>query len=138
MHLTRSRLTVCRLMALVALLGVLLGVGIEALRLYRLSQEYAGRAYGLRVRMLSRYEKGSRKSREEWLADFRAAKESDMAKWTSGGTFQVARPLPPEVCRIKADHYRALVAKYDRASRCPWLPVEPDPPPPEPAWTEPE
>jgi hypothetical protein len=36
-----------------------------------------------------------------------------------------------------ATYHRALKAKYERAVRYPWLPVEPDPP--EPEWiTRPE
>jgi hypothetical protein len=30
-----------------------------------------------------------------------------------------------------ANHFAGLKAKYERAARYPWLPVEPDPPPPE-------
>lgn len=31
----------------------------------------------------------------------------------------------------RSDYYAALQAKYERAARYPWLPVEPDPPMPE-------
>lgn len=31
----------------------------------------------------------------------------------------------------RAEYYEALGAKYQRAARYPWLPVAPDPPPPE-------
>ena len=34
--------------------------------------------------------------------------------------------------RARASHYGALAAKYQRAARYPWLPVEPDPPEPPP------
>ena len=33
--------------------------------------------------------------------------------------------------QAKSDHYLLLYKKYDRATRYPWLPVEPDPPEPE-------
>jgi hypothetical protein len=31
----------------------------------------------------------------------------------------------------RADHHASLVRKYEHAARYPWLPVEPDPPPPD-------
>ena len=34
-----------------------------------------------------------------------------------------------EFCHRMAAHWGALRAKYERAARRPWLPVEPDPPP---------
>jgi hypothetical protein len=40
-------------------------------------------------------------------------------------------PVSPRQQRISAWHYQ-IAAKYYRAARNPWLPVEPDPPPPEP------
>ena len=32
----------------------------------------------------------------------------------------------------RADHHASLARKYEHAARYPWLPVEPDPPPPSP------
>jgi hypothetical protein len=34
--------------------------------------------------------------------------------------------------RLMAAYYDRLMEKYERAARSPWLPVEPDPPPPGP------
>jgi hypothetical protein len=31
----------------------------------------------------------------------------------------------------RADHHAELAHKYERAARRPWLPTEPDPPPPD-------
>lgn len=139
MPLPRLRLTVRRLMLLVALLGALLGAGIEARRLYRLSLEHTEMAEWFRQRGLPQWELGLKSTHEEWLAQIRAIKELNSENRERGETrFWYASPPPPEVCRVMVDHYRALEAKYRRAARYPWLAVEPDPPTPRPTWTEPE
>ena len=40
-------------------------------------------------------------------------------------------PLPPELLAQLTDYHRRLGQKYDRAAARPWLPVAPDPLPPD-------
>ncbi len=49
-----------------------------------------------------------------------------------GGAIMKERLKADEVRRAKASvYYSNLIEKYERASRYPWLPVDPDPPKPE-------
>jgi hypothetical protein len=57
------------------------------------------------------------------LADEHALIERQAVEWRPGGCIPVSTP--------RSEYHRELAAKYQRAARCPWLPVEPDPAEPE-------
>ena len=132
MTIPRPRLTVRRLMIAVALAGVALGGWIELGRLRRLGAEYADLAEDFRQSVIS--EMRGDVSRDQWVARWRWVEERNRG----GGRLYFRQPLPPEVCRARAAYFERLRAKYDRASRFPWLAVEPDPRMPDMPWSEPE
>lgn len=89
-------------MAIVAIVAILLGVGFELSRRRQRFMEIATR-YGRRARSVTR-------------GTFVDGK---------GHSFHVEYPNP------KKQHDLDLEAKYERAARYPWLPVEPGSPEPE-------
>jgi hypothetical protein len=90
MRRPRFQLTTRRLMAAVAIAGVVLGSGIKVERMWRLSWQY------------------------RMSADVCAGME-DLYR------------SDPRLARF----YAQQKSRYERAAARPWLPVEPDPPPPE-------
>jgi hypothetical protein len=99
------RMTTRRWMLAVAVVALLMGIVGEAIRELRLARRYGEFARGYRF--------GLDLNRGERVA-------------IPGGFIQSAGS--PRL----ADYYAEMYWKYERASRYPWLPVEPDPPPPEP------
>ena len=72
-------------------------------------------------------------SHEEWLAQCREIdrKNREGPFFISGGNrLFFFEPDPPEVERRMAEYWGRMKAKYERAARRPWLPVEPDAKPP--------
>jgi hypothetical protein len=98
------RFTVRRLMIAVAIIGLALALAVMLKRSGEFRALAEKQAY---------YEAGS-------LA------YADDARGEGGDPQRVARG------EQMAAYHRALKAKYERAARYPWLPVEPDPPEPEP------
>jgi hypothetical protein len=101
MHL--PRMTTRRLMIAVAAIGLTLGGAVEVYRL----------AYRLRLRY------------DDFL---------DRAQWHSGIVFTWNagwRNTPSGATSRRIAYHAAMAEKYRQAARRPWLPVEPDPPPPE-------
>jgi hypothetical protein len=64
---------------------------------------------------------------EQADAEMMSMSYADDARGEGGDSQRVARG------EQMAAYHRELRAKYERAARYPWLPVEPDPPEPEPA-----
>jgi hypothetical protein len=126
MRLLRVRFTVRKMMVAVAGVGLLLGGWLQIVRLRGLSHEYAGRAITAR-RRLNYASISSGWSHERWVANCREIDQSNR-KYTR---YQIGRPLSPEVARKKVAYWLPIVSKYERASRRPWLPVEPDSPVPD-------
>jgi hypothetical protein len=117
------RFTVRRLMVAVAIVGIIGGGYLEVVRLARLSEYYWGRAIKFR-RLESMGEFTSGMTPAEWQAH---CEEIDRMNRVSG-MFQAARGYPPELARRLIAYAAAMIRKYERAARYPWLPVEPDPP----------
>src|SRR5262245_34735035 len=117
------------LMIAVAVGCVLLGIGVEAGRLYRVSQEYQTRAAFLRL------EEGSLRAQQAILSKTIAAQDAtggDRALACGDALGELTEEL-----RIKAGatHRRlgyvtSMRRKYERAASRPWHPVSPDPPEP--------
>ncbi len=106
-RLPRVRFTVRRLMVAVALAAVAIGGVAWVARVERLASEYR-RQYARHSAEVQRY-----------------GEEASKALGLGGGRERHVR-----ASRLAAYHAR-LESKYGRAAHNPWLPVEPDPPPPE-------
>jgi hypothetical protein len=117
------RMTTRRWMIAVAVGGLLVG---EFVRLRRLSREYTGRAINA-SRRLGYARMSAAWSHERWLGECQAIDQSNRKY----APFQMGHPLPPELARKRVAYWLPIVSKYERAARCPWLPVEPDPPVPD-------
>jgi hypothetical protein len=113
MKIPRVRFTMRRLMVAVAILGFALGVA-ELWRRSRLYTERASDHAGRRSNILQ-----SPGSIAYWESRWQAQREgrSGAYPWPDG---------PPFVPAI-ADYHDQMWAKWERAARLPWLPVEPDP-----------
>lgn len=62
----------------------------------------------------------------------RKVRELDMAAWERASAELPSRPRSESNrSRVWQNYYASLRAKYVFAKRYPWLPVSPDPPPPE-------
>jgi hypothetical protein len=111
------RLTIRRLMAAMALIGIIIG-GVQ---FFRLRRHYLDRADD-HARMAA-YFVSSPESILYWEARWSAQFEGKRPPypWSSG---------PPYVAAIVA-HHTSMKAKYEYAARYPWLTVEPDPSEPE-------
>ena len=102
MRLIRPRFTVRRLMVAVAIVGIILGPAV-----------YLGR-------------RSSRFKQIAW------AHERAMSDGAIEAAKLKRRGDPrSKLAYARADFHQELWLKYFHASRCPWLPVEPDPPMPE-------
>jgi hypothetical protein len=128
MRLPRLRFTVRRLMAVVALAGVVMGAGVWSERMWRLSRVYAlesrrEEVLGDICRMLEaqcRSHLERYKPSEPIIWPARAAMRKVLDEESAG----VAR------FESQADYHSLRARKYERAARYPWLPVESDPPEP--------
>jgi hypothetical protein len=109
-------------MIAVAVVGLVVGGSRELVRLKGLSREYARCAINAR-RALGHARMSAAWSQERWLDECRAIDQSNRKY----APFQMGYPLPPELARKRVAHWVPIVSKYERAARCPWLPVEPDP-----------
>jgi hypothetical protein len=124
------RFTVRRLMVVVALAGLMMGGGVWGFRMWRLSgvcaaqaQSYKSRAFifaNLEEIRLGALDSDIDTSGYSWRRENRRRLEG----WAARSGVEPAR-----YARMAA-HYAALVRKYERAARYPWLPLEPDPPQP--------
>ena len=131
MRLMRTRFTVRRMMAVVAIAAILLGPGLQAWRVYRNFREYKQRASQHSI-----FETIWTKQKHEW-----SSKESE---WRSiakdleqkGKDFRSAVEIAEIYATIAenptrlAEYHARMKEKYEAARRRPWLPVEPDPPEP--------
>jgi hypothetical protein len=117
-------------MIAVAIIGLVLGGSLEFVRLKRLSRDYAGRAINAR-RALAYARMSAGWSHERWLAECRRIEELER-KWTTGHPMSMGRPFQPSVARAYIAYWEPILSKYERAAAYPWLPLEPDPPRPEP------
>jgi hypothetical protein len=118
MRLPRVRFTLRRLVIVVAWLAVLMAMGLEAARATRRARAYRQLAVShaaFRDLCLGEADAYQYAFVHRAAADHRA--ETDLARYEAHE-------------RALAGHYNALAAKYRRAARFPWLPVEADPPPP--------
>jgi hypothetical protein len=112
----RPRMTTRRGMVAVAVIGLMIGGGV------RLKQR---RDYFLSLAQSHQKEVASSMARGKAL--------KSRFDPTSGMSNEEIMHLYLDSDRMidRADHHAAMVRKYERAARYPWLPVEPDPPPPE-------
>ena len=111
------RLTIRRLMVVVTIAGIISG-GVRLWWLRRFYQDRASGYASMAVRYVSTPEEAA-----YWEA-----------RWTSqrdGRTAEYPWPANPPFIPAIVAHYKSLQAKYERASRSPWIPVAPDPPEPE-------
>ena len=102
----RPRLSLRLAMLLVAVVALTLGIGTECMR---------------------------RRSRFLTLASFHAAEACDgrIVPLAIRATMSETELTACDERRLAWEEYHAgLAAKYERAARYPWLPVEPDPPEP--------
>jgi len=100
-------------MLLVAVAGVVLGTGIMLRRAFAYQQ--VARLYAIK--------EGEHRA----LMGFYTAQSKD---WAAKGDEHTATGYLAEArhYRMQAEHWAALRRKYERAVRCPWLQVRPDPP----------
>src|SRR6476469_7054854 len=115
MRLPPVRFTGRGLMISVAIVAVMMGLGIWGMRMTR-------RARDCRARAVWYYSLGAYTLAE--AEGYRIAIEEGNSVHPDAGNF------PRHEARERARGLRLLrlAAKYDRAARYPWLPVEPDPP----------
>jgi hypothetical protein len=100
-------------MLVVAMAGLVMGVGVWAWRMWRLSAEYAVQAQSYRFLVdISGYPVG-----QGTLVDTEA-------------TIDTNGELQTQDLKMRVERWTALARKWERAARYPWLPVEPDPPEP--------
>jgi hypothetical protein len=117
MRVPRVRLTVRRMLLAVAIVAIMLGMVRMTARLWSDHLLYAERAeYHARFR---RHVLQSPESILYWEQRWSGQREGKKASypWPDG---------PPFVPAIMEYHDR-MRAKWERASRLPWLPIEPDP-----------
>jgi hypothetical protein len=130
-------------MVVVAIAGVVMGGCVWGYRMWRLSRYYAGMAreekicenmYRYGAAVYSGYaemdDESARRTASQ-LIDERLPKEfreheEQRAKMKAQNAI-AARKTAARYASM-ADEYSALARKYERAARCPWLPIEPDPP----------
>jgi hypothetical protein len=121
------RLKIRTLMIGVAVVAVLIGVGISVRRSIFLSREAASCSWF--ESFWRERADDSRKLAEDFS---QLAKEYPKGSYVSelrGLAANLAKKSDQEVER--ADYYGRMKAKYEAASRRPWLSVKPDPPMPE-------
>jgi hypothetical protein len=110
----RPRFTVRRMMVAVAVVAMILGIGLAAKRL----QERRTRALALAKYFRSREDK---ERRMLGLPEFR----SHLASLGPDARRDDLRDREKEI-----ERHGLMRLRYERASRYPWLPMEPDPPEP--------
>jgi hypothetical protein len=122
MRLPRVRFTIGRAMAAVAVLALIMGgARIAWLRdRYRKAAAYYAAMENLQ-RTIQRSTVESAAAEEELLLAFDQKVSAD-DKQQAAAEAKAMQPL--------IDYYAALKRKYERAAARPWLPVDPDPPPP--------
>jgi hypothetical protein len=123
MHHTsfRPRFTVRRLMTAVAIVAVVLAAWLKSVPYWELSRQYQERV-GF-FELSARGQVGRIECYEILIAGKQKDPDSEVF------TFELMQDQV-KTARVWLDYYRGLTAKYKRAARCPWLPVEPDPPDP--------
>jgi hypothetical protein len=110
MRLPRVRFTVRRLMVAVAIVGLLMGTGLWAVRMRTLSAAYRERAF-------------------EFGGEPAVGRNLDFKVITEDGEYISVHK--DENYWLRREWGHKLAEKYRRLADRPWLPVEPDPPPPE-------
>jgi hypothetical protein len=130
--LSRDKVSVRSLMILVGLVGILLGVGIPALRAVRNRPAYEARAaYHIDMETIGLE---AQAKFDESIASTQA-----MAEWYATGPISAAEFAEEiaierrQIDSIKrcTEYHTRMKVKYQAASRRPWLDVGPDPPEPE-------
>jgi len=90
---------------------------------------------GVRLRQRREYFLSLAQSHQKEVASSAARGNALKSRFggTSGMTDEELMRLRGDYDRMmdRADHHASLARKYERATRYPWLPVEPDPPEPE-------
>ena len=117
-------------MLLIAIAGLAMGGGIWGYRMWRLSDEYEVQARRHRTLALvyghpEQVVPGSVAAAMGTSDDLRRQDLKKRVERLGAESREEA-----EQYAKKADYYWAVVRKYERAARYPWLPVEPDPPEP--------
>ncbi len=105
------RLTIRRMMLAVAVFTVAMNLGLS----YRFSGDYRRQARFF--------------ARAGEIAAFRARNVESGAARLDGYTDEQKRKVVDQARRF-VEYASRLKSKYERAAYVPWLPVEPDPPPP--------
>jgi hypothetical protein len=119
MRLPRVRFTVRRMMVATAVLAISLFSGIWLTRIGHLTGMYEQRAL-----YHAEQERATRLAIENTLDHFRRVVKDP----EKDPVFQHLSRL--QITNPRADYHAALREKYEVASRRPWRPVAPDPPPP--------
>jgi hypothetical protein len=104
------------LLLVVALADLAMGAGVWGYRMWRLSHHYAGRA-----KVAQADESSLRPLAVRYLNASQRTKD--------GGLAVHQRKIAAHITAL-ANKHAGLARKYERAARCPWLPVEPVPPDP--------
>jgi hypothetical protein len=103
-------------MLVVAIAGLAMGGDDWGYRMWRLSRAYAGLAQYYESLEILHWNDGM------------LSRQNSRGNDTAGSRDEVSAYMAH--CAAKVVYYAALVRKYDRAARYPWLPVEPDAPEP--------
>jgi hypothetical protein len=112
-------------MVVVALIAVAIAAGVE---LFKFNVRPIAAAYQKRAAAHGRLaQQWNERAESDNLNYFMASAIPDnISAWPWPG----AKVMPKAYMRKQAAYHEALKEKYERASRQPWNPVSPDPPPP--------
>jgi hypothetical protein len=116
-------------MLAVAIVGLTTGITIEGMRLKRRHDNLSAR-----FQKHARMEQYLRRAEAFDGDGSRLPYGPPPADFERMSTLKIQRRRRPDLWSRLVDHHVAMTSKYRRATRYPWLPVEPDPPEPEWQW----
>lgn len=132
MRMPRGRFTVRRMMAVVAVFGVVLGGWLEVSRLVRISnaRRRDAASYASSEALARKFARHCSQQAQESLRVAESSRLSEVG--FSQEMERVASTAGRMAARYSrnADHWAMMNKKYERAARSPWFSVEPDPQPP--------
>lgn len=108
-------MTTRRWMVVVAMVAMLTAIGVEVYRLFQLRSAYQERAFNFAT-MVSQFESIAKDTQPRLRGTVILEVEGK------------ERSIEISAAALMS-HYVRLKEKYERASRQPWLPIPPDPPP---------
>jgi hypothetical protein len=123
MRLPRVRFMVRQMMVAVVVVAVVTGATVILRR---------HRVYRVRAEFYAQEEQVAAKRWQHWSQE--AVRLSDSPGDRNSPRSDQERQLAVEMVRYSRNrvaHHARLKVKYERVARCPWLPIDPDPPSPD-------